>query len=447
MSEKDTILVIDDENGVRQSFKMVLKSDYNVFLAETGEKGIEIFKDNSVDLILLDIILPDINGLDLLEKLKGMDPNVEIIMISAVKEIPTAVKAMKLGAYDYVTKPFIIEDIRNIVNRALEKHSLIKEVAYLRDELLRYHPFKKIIGEDKKMRDIFELINTISDSDGPVLIQGESGTGKELIARAIHSQGPRRNKPFVVINCAAIPDTLMESELFGHTKGAFTGASHSKIGKLEIADKGIAFLDDIDILDINMQAKLLRVIQEKEFERLGSTKIIKIDVRFIAASNKDLKKLVKQEQFREDLYYRLNVFPIAAPPLRSRKGDIPLLINHFLTLPSIKAGKSQKKFSKNALNLLMKHYDWPGNVRELQNMVERLCTITKGRIIQPRDISFFAHDKPEMNNIPLREAVNRFEKQYILETLDLTNGNRTKAAALLGIHRNTLQNKLNESNR
>jgi DNA-binding NtrC family response regulator len=445
MPERGTVLVIDDENGVRQSFKMVLKSEYNVLLAETGRKGIEIFKDNAVDLILLDIILPDLDGIELLEKLKGMDPNIEIIMVSAVKEVPMAVKAMKLGAYDYITKPFVVEDIKNIVSRALEKHNLIKEVTYLRDELLRHHPFEKIIGETQKMKDIFELINTISGSDGPVLIQGESGTGKELVARAVHSQGPRKDKPFVVINCAAIPETLMESELFGHAKGAFTGASRSKIGKLEIADKGVAFLDDVDTLDINMQAKLLRVIQEKEFERLGSTKIIKIDVRFIAASNKNFKKLVQQEQFREDLYYRLNVFPVDVPPLRNRKEDIPLLLDHFLKIQSTKTGKPQKQFSKNAMNILTKHYDWPGNVRELQNLVERLCTIIKEDVIHPRDISFFTFSKQEITDLSLKDAVSLFEKQYIQEALDKTHGNRTKAAELLGIHRNTLQNKLNES--
>ncbi|MBN1848208.1 MAG: sigma-54-dependent Fis family transcriptional regulator [Deltaproteobacteria bacterium] len=442
MDEIETVLVIDDENGVRESFKMVLKSQYNVLLAETGQKGIEVFKDNAVDLILLDILLPDMNGIDLLERLKGMEPNVEIIMVSAVKEIPMAVKAMKLGAYDYITKPFVVEDIKNVVSRAIEKHSLIKEVTYLKDELLRYHPSKKIIGETKEMKDIFELINNIADSDGSVLIQGESGTGKELVARAIHSQGPRRDKPFVVINCAAIPETLMESELFGHTKGAFTGASRSKVGKLEIADRGVAFLDDVDTLDINMQAKLLRVIQEKEFERLGSTKIIRVDVRFIAASNKNLKKLVQKEHFREDLYYRLNVFPVDVPPLRKRKEDIPLLLDYCLKLQSQKTGKPLKQFSKNAMYILTNQYDWPGNVRELQNLVERLSTIVKDPIIRVEDISFFSHGKQDIVDLPLKEAVSAFEKQYIHEVLKKTHGNRTRAARLLGVHRNTLQNKL-----
>ena len=279
--DKKSILVVDDEYGVRESFNMVLSDDYNVFLAESGEEAIDIFTKNSIDLILLDIMLPKISGLDLLKQFKELDPNSEIIMVSAVKDIETAVKAMKYGAYDYVAKPFIVEDIKNIITKAIEKHYLVKEVTYLRDELERYHPFETIIGKDKKMIEIFDLISTISNSDGAILLQGESGTGKELIARVIHKLDSRHNDPFVVINCAAIPATLMESEIFGHNKGAFTGASSIKIGKFEIADKGIVFLDDVDLLDIGMQAKLLRVIQEKEFERLGSTKIIKIDVRFI----------------------------------------------------------------------------------------------------------------------------------------------------------------------
>ncbi|MBW1768442.1 MAG: sigma-54-dependent Fis family transcriptional regulator, partial [Deltaproteobacteria bacterium] len=332
MNEKPAILVVDDEYGVRQSFDMILKDEYHVILAGTGREAIDIFRKNTIDLILLDILLPDIDGLELLEKLKGMDPNTEIIMVTAVKEIKTAVKAIKLGAYEYIIKPFLVEDVINIINRALEKHNLLKEVTYLRNEFERYHCFEKIIGEDKKMKNIFDLISTISESDGAVLIQGKSGTGKELVARAIHNLSPRNKQPFVVINCAAIPATLMESEIFGHHKGAFTGAISTNLGKLEITNKGTVFLDDIDILDISMQAKLLRVIQEKEFERLGSTKVIKIDVRFVAASNRDLKELISRGEFREDLFYRLNVFPIKLPPLREKRSDIPLLLNHFLNL-------------------------------------------------------------------------------------------------------------------
>jgi DNA-binding NtrC family response regulator len=443
MNKKSTILVVDDEYGIRRSFNMVLKDEYHVLLAGNGNEAIDIFTKNPVDLILLDILLPDIDGLALLEKLKGLDPNTEIIMVTAVKEIKTAVKATKLGAYEYIVKPFVVEDVINIIKRALEKHNLVKEVTYLKHELERHNPFEKIIGEDKKMREIFDLISSISESDGAVLIQGESGTGKELVARAIHNLSPRKTLPFVVINCAAIPATLMESEIFGHSKGAFTGATSTTIGKLEIANKGTVFLDDIDYLDIIMQANLLRVIQEKEFERLGSTKVIKIDVRFLAASNKDLKDLISRGEFREDLFYRLNVFPIELPPLRKRRGDIPLLLNYFLELRAKNTGKHPKRFSETALKVLME-YDWPGNVRELQNLVERLFTITKNSVIQLKEVSSFDLPESQIKDIPLKEAVQTFEKQYIAEVLKAVNWNRKRAAEMLGIHRNTLLAKINE---
>jgi len=444
MSKKAAILVVDDENGIRQSFNMLLKDNYTVLLVGTGKEAIDIFTKNPVDLILLDILLPDINGIDLLEKLMETDPNVEIIMVTAVNEIQTAVKAIKLGAYEYIIKPFEVDDVLILINRALEKKRLVQEVAYLRNALEMYHPFEKMVGKDKKMKKIYDLISTISQSDGTVLIQGESGTGKELVARAIHNRSPRRNHPFVVINCAAIPPTLMESKIFGHNRGAFTGATSTSIGKLEVASRGTVFLDDIDSLDTNMQAKLLRIIQEKEFERLGSTKVVKADVRFVTASNKNLKELISQEKFREDLYYRLNVFPVNIPPLRDRKQDIPLLLTHFLELHARNTGHAPKKFSEKAVKELME-YEWPGNVRELQNLVERLVTITKGSVIHLRDASTFSIPmvKREIKDLMLKEAVHIFEKQYISEVLDIVNGNKKKAAEKLGVHRNTLMGKLN----
>ncbi|MEJ2726099.1 MAG: sigma-54 dependent transcriptional regulator [Deltaproteobacteria bacterium] len=442
MEKWATILVVDDENGIRQSFNMVLKDKFNVLLAESGQQAIDLFNRNTVDLILLDILLPDINGIDLLEKLKTIDPNPEIIMVTAVKEIQTAVRAIKLGAYEYIIKPFLVEDVINLINRALEKHSLLKEVTYLRNELKRYHPFEAIVGEDEKMEKVFDLIATIAESDGSVLVQGESGTGKELVARAIHNLSPRREQPFVVISCAAIPPTLMESELFGYQKGAFTGAVRTTMGKLEIGNKGTLFLDDIDTLDVNMQAKLLRVIQEKEFERLGTAKVIKIDARFVAASNKDLRTLMQNGEFREDLFYRLNVFPVELPPLRQRKSDIPLLVDHFLESNAKRSAKPPKRFSKKAMKALM-DYDWPGNVRELQNMVERSFTITKDPIIHLRDISSFNIGKANIKDMTLKEAVNLFEQQYIHEVLESVEGNKKRAASILGIHRNTLLAKTN----
>ncbi|MDO9565975.1 MAG: sigma-54 dependent transcriptional regulator [Candidatus Desulfaltia sp.] len=440
---KATILVVDDERGIRQSFNMALKDEYHVLLAGTGEKAIDIFQKNPIDLILLDILLPDIDGIDLLKKLKHTDPNTEIIMVTAVNDLQTAVMAIKLGAYEYIIKPFIVDDVLTVIGRALEKRRLVRQVAYLRNELERYQPFEKMIGKDKKMRSIFELISTVSQSDGTVLIQGKSGTGKELVARAIHNLSPRKSQPFVVINCAAIPPTLMESELFGYNKGAFTGAASTNMGKLEIADKGTVFFDDIDSLDINMQAKLLRIIQEKEFQRLGNTRLIKADLRFVAASNKDISDLILHGEFREDLFYRLNVFPIKLPPLRERMGDIPLLLNHFFKLYAKKSGRPQKTVSEKALKVLME-YDWPGNVREVQNIVERLCTIKQNSVIQFKDVATLIISKKKITDSSLKEAVSSFEKQYIAEVLEMVNGNRKKASEKLGIHRNTLLSKIHE---
>jgi len=444
MKEKAKILVVDDEHGVRQLFNMILKDLYTVLLSGTGQEAIDIFIKNPIDLVLLDIRLPDVDGVDLLVKLKETDPNVEIIMVTAVKEIKTAVKAIKSGAYEYIIKPFVVDDVLTVILRALEKRRLIKEVVYLRTELERYHVFEEMVGKDEKMRKLFDLISKISPGDGTVLIQGESGTGKELVARAIHNRSPRRNEPFVVVNCAAIPESLMESETFGHIRGAFTGATQTSIGKLEIANGGTVFLDDIDSLSIKMQGKLLRIIQEKEFERLGSTKVIKVDLRFVAAANKKLDELISKGEFREDLFYRLNVFPVRLPPLRERKGDIPLLLVHFLELNLKKTGKLKKRFSEEAMEAL-KEYDWPGNVRELQNLVERFFTITKGEVIQMKDISMFnSFGRRTIKDVPLKEAVNLFEKQYINEVLESVGGNRKRAAEELGIHRNTLLAKLTD---
>lgn len=443
MNNKNTILVVDDERGVRQSFNMALKNKYHVLLAGTGEKAVDILQKNSIDLILLDILLPDIDGIDLLKKFKKTEPNTEIIMITAVNDLRTAVKAIKLGAYEYIIKPFIVDEVLTLIRRALEKRHLVKQVVYLKNELERYLPFEKMVGKDEKMKKVFELISVVSQSHGTVLIQGESGTGKELVARAVHNLSPRKNQPFVVINCAAIPATLMESELFGHNKGAFTGAESIRMGKMEIADKGTVFFDDIDSLDINMQAKLLRIIQEKEFQRLGETKTMKADVRFVAASNKNLDELILREEFREDLFYRLNVFPIKLPPLRERKEDIPLLLNHFFKLYAKKSGKPQKMITENALKILIE-YDWPGNIREMQNLVERLCTIKQDPVVQLKDLTALTISKKSIINNSLKEAVNSFEKQYIAETLDLVKGNRKKASEKLGIHRNTLLAKIHE---
>jgi len=437
MDKKAAILVVDDEQGVRKSLNMVLKDDYNIFLAKTGEQAIDIFEQKAVDLILLDIRLPDIDGVELLGRFKEMEPNTEIIMVTAVKEIHTAVKAIKLGAYEYIIKPFQVEDVLTVISNALEKRSLIREVAYLRNELERSKPFEKMVGENKMMKEIFDLISTISDGDGPVLIQGETGTGKELVARAIHNRGPRKKKPFVVVNCATIPEAMMESEIFGHNKGAFTGAASTRMGKLEIADGGTVLLDDIDSLDIGMQGKLLRAIQEKEFQRLGGTKIIKVGIRFLAASNKAIKALISRGKFREDLFFRLHVFSIELPPLRKRMDDIPLLLDHFLEVFSKKNGASPKSFSEKAMNALVK-YDWPGNVRELENMVERISTVVKEPVVFAHDISLSGIGPGRIRGLKLKEAVKAFKKQYVQEVLESVDGSKGMAAEILGVHRNTI---------
>lgn len=440
-----TILIVDDERGVRQSFNMVLKEQYRLFFAENGAAALELFKQKHVDLVLLDILLPDLDGLVLLKELKESEPQTEIVMVSALKEISSAVRAMKLGAFDYITKPFEVDELLSVVKRALERKKLQKEIVYLRDELERVQPFEDMVGHSAQMKAVFHLISRVAQAQGPgaILIQGESGTGKELVARAIHNRSQRHNQPFVVINCAAIPATLMESELFGYSKGAFTGALENRSGKLEMADSGTLFLDDIDLLDINMQARLLRVLQEKEYEKVGSDRVVNVDIKFIAASNKDLRQLVTKGKFREDLFYRLNVFPIELPPLRERKEDIPELLDHFLNQNGKSNGMPSKSFTEKAVQALM-DYDWPGNVRELENFVERLFIVSQGAVIRQEDVLPLQRRNTRRENQTLKKAVANFERQHIRAVLNAVDGRRGEAAKILGIHRNTLTAKIND---
>ena len=440
-----TILIVDDEHGVRQSFNMVLKEQYRLLFAENGTTALDIFNQKHVDLVLLDILLPDLDGLVLLKELKGREPETEIIMVSALKKISSAVRAMKLGAFDYITKPFEVDELLSVVKRALERKKLQKEIVYLRDELERVQPFEAMVGHSAQMKAVFSLISRVAQAQGPgtILIQGESGTGKELVARAIHNRSQRRDQPFVVINCAAIPATLMESELFGYSKGAFTGALENRSGKLEMADTGTLFLDDIDLLDINMQARLLRVLQEKEYEKVGSDRVVNVDIKFIAASNKDLRQLVAKGKFREDLFYRLNVFPIELPPLRERKEDIPELLDHFLKQNGKSNGLPSKSFTEKAVQALM-DYDWPGNVRELENFVERLFIVSQGTVIRQEDVLPLQRRNTRRETQTLKKAVADFERQHIKSVLHTVDGRRGEAAKILGIHRNTLTAKIND---
>ena len=439
-----SILIVDDEKGIRESLRMVLQKQYDLYVAKTGAEALRCFESRSIDLILLDIMLPDTDGRLLIQEFKAIDQHVDIIMITALKDLRSGIDAIKNGAHDYLVKPFDVENVKAVVAHALKKKNMQKEIFLLKHEIDHCCPFETMVGRNLEMKKIFQLIATVAPSDGTVLIQGESGTGKELVARAIHNKSGRAKNPFVVINCAAIPATLMESELFGHRRGAFTGASMDCPGKLEIANTGTVFLDDIDSLSIKMQAKLLRVIQQKEFERIGTHRTINADIRIIASSNQDLLKLVADNRFRQDLYYRLHVLPLALPPLRERPDDIPLLLEHFLQVHAKRKGKPAKQLTPAAIEHLTA-YHWPGNVRELENLVERICTVNPERTIRLGNLPpLAAIASKNGQQAPLREATQAFEKQYILSVLEAAQGNKTEAARRLGIHRNTLLTKTKE---
>ena len=451
MNDKDlrpVILVVDDKLGVRESFRAILKDRYEVLEAEDGPSALEIVGSHPVNLMLLDVRLPGMEGIEVLERVKAMDEGIEVLIVTAVKTIKTAVEAIRLGAYDYITKPFEVEEILSVADRVFEKQALEREVLYLRTELSQRDGFDDIVGRHDTMAQIYELISHVAQTTVTVLITGESGTGKELIARAVHRQGPRRDKPFVTVNCAAIPEHLMESELFGHEKGAFTSAYYKKIGKFELATAGTLFLDEVGNLRLDPQAKLLRVLQEREFERVGGVKPIKVDVRIIAATNINLRRAVSGGLFREDLFYRLNVVHIHVPPLRERREDIPLLVEHFLKKYNQLFGKAVGRLSRAALTALQS-YEWPGNVRELENIIERSVALARGTVIHVEDLPL---DLVALGRIPaggepiaglaLKRALRQFERQFILRVMERVEWNQTHAARILGLHRNTLQTKL-----
>jgi len=447
-----SVLIVDDEVGTRESLKMILKKDYAVFLAKDAEEAMLQSREHSPDVILLDIILPDLDGLKLLEKIKQKEPDAIVIMITATKTVKTAVEAMKLGAYDYVTKPFDVDELRLIVSRALSTQALEKEVRYLRKEIDKSFVFENIIGKSKAMKEIFGIVRQIADTKSTILVMGESGTGKELISRAIHYNSNRKNYPFVTINCAAIPETLIESELFGHEKGAFTNAIEKKLGRCEAAQQGTLFLDEIGELSLATQAKILRFLEEKEFNRVGGSKTIKVDVRLITATNKDLNQLIKKGAFREDLYYRINVVPIIVPPLRERREDIPSLLDHFIKKYNEEGNKRVQGVSKEALALMM-NYEWPGNVRELENSIERVIALTSNEYIQPDELPIPLANISKING--LRESIlsgkvsflkaeEEFEKRIILDALKKTNYVQSHAAEMLGISRRILKYKMDK---
>jgi DNA-binding NtrC family response regulator len=444
---RPVILVVDDDPGIREAFRLVLEDQYDLLEAEDGPQALEHVQGSPVDLVLLDVRLPGLDGIEVLERIKAIDDHVEVVLVTAVQTVQAAVAAMKLGALDYVTKPFDEDEILPLIRRALERRALDREVVYLRSELQREHDFDRLVGQHPLMQQLYQMISLVARNPLTVLIAGESGTGKELVARAIHRNGPRRDEPFVPVNVAAISESLIESELFGHEKGAFTGAVSRKLGKFELAHRGTLFLDEIATLRIDLQPKILRVLQEREIERVGGTRRIPVDVRVIAATNADLRRAIHRGALREDLYYRLNVVQITVPPLRDRREDIALLVEHFVRRSNNLLHKNVSGVSSAALDVL-RAYAWPGNVRELQNVVERAVALVDGAVIEARDLPLdlmlpdVRHLADDPASLPLREARERFDRQVILRVLERVGWNQTQAARLLGLHRNSLKAKL-----
>jgi two-component system, NtrC family, response regulator AtoC len=457
-----TILIVDDEPSVRESLKAILATpssvaqaagqdeDYVIVQAESGEQALAAAEKTKPDVVLLDIIMPGMDGIAVLERLRLKDRLTPVIMLTATKTVKTAVDAMKLGATDYLTKPFDVDELKLIIRHALERVSLEMEVRRLRDELASRYGVDQMIGKCKAMQDVLTKIDQLADAKTTVLITGESGTGKELVARALHYRSKRREKPFIAINCAAIPDTLIEAELFGHEKGAFTDAQQRRLGQFELANQGTLFLDEIADVSAPTQSKLLRVLQEREFTRLGSTQSIKVDVRLITATNKDLEAAMRKGAFREDLYYRINVVPIHLPPVRERREDIPLLLRHFVTKKSAERGQPHKQISPEALTLLT-HYPWPGNIREMENVVEQILTMSDADQITPDHLPLHLRSGTKGSQMKgevttgqrnFEYAVMEFERELIVDALKRANFVQTHAAQLLGISRRILKYKM-----
>jgi len=441
------ILIVDDEKVMQESCSRIFeKEGYQVYAVDSGEDAIKMFERYPLDLVLLDLKMPGMGGIKTLLRLKEMDPGLTVLIMTGYPSIETAVKAIKLGAYDYITKPFTPDTLRIATNRALERKSLITENQHLRKQLESKNEADMVIGQSEIMRNIYEMVRRAAPTDSKVLITGESGTGKELIARAIHNHSLRKDMEFVTVDCSTLVETLLESELFGHVKGSFTGATQTKYGSFELANGGTFFFDEIGNLSLNIQAKLLRLIQEKEIKPVGGEKSIKVDARIIAATNQDLRQAIARKDFREDLYYRLNVFPIHMPPLRERKEDIPLLVNHLLKKYNKKKGVPITRIEPETINLLT-DYDWPGNVRELKNAIERALILEDEDTLLPRCFPWLSRRNParmssgsKYKYYTLREV----EKQHIEMILVETRGHRGQAASLMGIDRKTLYQKINK---
>ena len=447
----DKIILVEDDETMRIGIVESLRREgYNVEAFDNGPEALEKFHIKSFELSILDLKMEPLNGIEILKQMKEINPSTEVLMISAYGTVEDAVDAMKLGASDFLTKPFSPDELRIRVKNILEKiadkkkiDNLIEQNKYLNEEL--FSSFEEMVGNSDPIKKVFEMIDQVADKDSTVLISGESGTGKELVARAIHKRSRRAENPFIKVNCGALNDNLLESELFGHEKGAFTGAIKQRRGRFELANNGTLFLDEIGDISPAMQIKLLRVIQEGEFERVGGEETLKTDVRIISATNKDLKKLINDGKFREDIFYRLSVIPINLPPLREREKDIPLLLNHFIKKNAKKNHQEENKINVDGIKLLQ-NYSWPGNIRELENLIERLCVISNGNFIQPeliaQHISGRISSYQNYDNLPLDDALNSFEKNMIVQAMKKADGVKNRAAKILGINTSSLYYKL-----
>ncbi|HMK75273.1 MAG TPA: sigma-54 dependent transcriptional regulator [Thermodesulfobacteriota bacterium] len=463
----ETILIVDDDKSIRYSLKRMMEGKYSIVTAQNGEEALELLKQTSPDLIIMDIKMPGRSGIDVLKEMKSIDPKSLAIIMTAYGTTETAIEAMKYGAFDYILKPFPIPQMKGLVEKALSLRRMMKqEVAYASPEAKETDEGERIIGSSLKMQEIYKIVGQIAPSDVTVLLRGESGTGKELFARAIYQHSSRSNFPFLPVNCAAIPDTLLESELFGHEKGAFTGATSRRIGKLEQGQGGTIFLDEIGDMSLSTQAKLLRVLQEKCFERLGGMETIKVDIRLIVATNKDLEEAIANGKFREDLYYRLNVVSITIPPLKERKEDIPELVSYFLKKFNRELKKGIVGITPSAMEKIAS-YGWPGNVRQLENVLKRAMVLCQGEWILEDQLLFEkgwerqeAEEElskknvedlldalfEELSNAPTAsqemDMISSLERGLILRALQKTRGNQVQAALLLGINRSTLRGKM-----
>jgi DNA-binding NtrC family response regulator len=446
MAEIFRILVVDDEATQRELVCGFLKKQgYEVFAAPSGERALEIFRQEPVELILTDQRMPNVSGLDLIKAARGINPESHVIVMTAYGNIETAVEAMKAGASDYLTKPLNLEELHHKIERVRERWRLYAENRELRAALESRHRIEGIIGDSGQMLEVISLVRRVAPTDATVLIRGESGTGKELIAKAIHYGSARAARPLVRVNCAALPENLLESELFGHEKGSFTGAIATRKGRFELADGGTLFLDEIGDLPLHLQAKLLRVLQEKEFERVGSSHSLKVNVRVLSATHRDLEALIESGKFREDLYYRLNVVTILLPPLRERRQDLPAFMDHFLRVFAQKNGKTIRGFTREAREVLLR-YDYPGNVRELENLIERAVVLTRDDVIDRSDLPLTvdASEKPDDKETSLTAAVEGLERRMIKEALARAGGIQTRAAELLGLTERALRYKLHK---